>query len=91
MAVYLHKNINEWDKYAKHLNLWFDFITKHKMLKWLNVWEPFGYENYRDKYNVATAPVLYLLDENKKIIAKNIGYKQAIQIIKELEKKENSK
>lgn len=89
MAVYLHKNINEWDKYTNHLTLWFDFVTKHNMLKWLNVWEPFGYENYRDKYNVSNAPVLYLLDEQKKIIAKNIGYEQAIQFIKELEKREN--
>ncbi len=91
IPVYMQRNINEWDKYTKHLNTWLDFVTKHNMLKWTNVWEPFGYSHYRDKYNISSSPVLYLLDKDKKIIAKRIGYDQAIDIIKDIEKREASK
>ncbi len=86
IAVYLQRNINEWERYTKHINVWLDFVLKHNMLKFTNVWEPFGYSEYRDKYNISSTPVLYLLDENKKIIAKRIGHAQAIEIIKNLEK-----
>ncbi len=86
IAVYLHRNINEWDRYTRHIEKWYKFVLENNMLKWINVWEPFGYSEYRDKYNISSSPVLYLLDENKKIIAKRIGYAQAIEIIKDLEK-----
>ncbi len=91
IAVYLHRNINEWKRYTKHINVWLDFVLKHNMLKFTNVWEPFGYSEYRDKYNISSTPVLYLLDENKKIIAKRIGYTQAIDIIKKLEKEKSER
>lgn len=91
IAVYLHRNINEWDKYTKHINSWFDFVLKNKMTKWLNVWEPFGYSQYRDKYDISSSPVLYLLDKDKKIIAKRIAYDQAISIIDEIDKSEIKK
>ncbi len=91
IAVYLHRNINEWKRYTRHIGEWFDFVLKHNMLKWNNVWEPFGYSEYRDKYNISSTPVLYLLDENKEIIAKRISYSQAIEIIKDLEKNKDNK
>ncbi|MBN1252228.1 MAG: DUF5106 domain-containing protein [Bacteroidales bacterium] len=93
-SVYLNRNINEWDKYTKHIEKWMDFVLGHDMLKLINVWEPIGYSHFRDKYDISSSPVLYLLDENKKIIAKRIGYDQAISIINEIlenEKKEKSK
>jgi len=86
MAVYLHKNINEWEKYTKHIGEWLDFVEQNKMQKWINVWEPFGYSMFRDKYDISSTPVLYLLDKDKKIIAKNIAWDQAIDYIEHLEK-----
>lgn len=91
IPIYMQRNINEWEKYTKHLNTWIDFITKHNMLKWTNVWEPFGSSHYRDKFDISSSPVLYLLDKDKKVIAKRIGYEQAFDIIEELEKKEKGK
>ncbi len=87
IPVYMQRNINEWDKYTKHLNTWMDFMLEHDMLKWTNVWEPFGYSHYRDKYDISSSPVLYLLDKDKKIIAKRISYDQAIEIIEDIEKR----
>lgn len=86
-AVYLNRNINEWDRYVDHIGKWFDFVLKHDMAQFVNVWEPFGYEHFRDKFDISSTPVLYLLDKDKKIIAKRIGYDQAISIIEEIEKK----
>lgn len=86
MAIYLHRNINEWEKYTKSINDWLEFIEKHHMLKWENVWEPFGYSQFRDKYDISSSPVLYLLDKDKKIIAKRIGWDQAFEVIEEIEK-----
>ena len=85
-AVYLNRNINEWDRYVEHIRKWFDFVLKNDMAQFTNVWEPFGYEHFRDKFDISSSPVLYLLDKDKKIIAKRIGYDQAISIIEEIEK-----
>ena len=87
-AVHLNKRIDKWEKYIKHINGWFDFVEKHDMSKFINVWEPFGSSGFRDKYNISSSPVLYLLDENKEIIAKRIGYDQAINIINSILKNE---
>lgn len=48
------------------------YIIKNKM-NWINVNGPRTYvTNYRDLYDVYSTPVIYLLDENKKIIAKRL-------------------
>ena len=91
-AVHLNNRIDKWEKYTKHIKGWFDFVKEHDMSKFINVWEPFGSSNFRDKYNISSSPVLYLLDENKEIIAKRIGYDQAIKLINEiLENEEKGK
>jgi thiol-disulfide isomerase/thioredoxin len=91
MAVYLQRNINEWDRYTKHITDWLDFVEKNNMLKWINVWEPFGYSQFRDKYDISSTPVLYLLDKDKKILAKKINWDQAIDYIEHMEKPEQNK
>lgn len=37
---------------------------------WLNMWDPFNKSKFRDKYDIISTPVFFILDENKKIIAK---------------------
>ena len=59
---------------------WVDFINKKEMYNWINAWNPYSYE-YKLKYDVQTTPVLLLLDENKKIIAKKIGAEQVDKIL----------
>jgi len=85
-CIYLERNTDDWNRFSNDIGKWFDFVEKHKFYdkNWLNVWNPF--DNYRFKYDIASTPVLYLLDENKEIIAKRIGYEQAIDIILDLEK-----
>lgn len=85
MAIYMHRNINDWHKYTEHIKKWYDFVLKHNMDIFINVWEPFGISHYRDKYDISSSPVLYLLDKDKKIIAKRISSEQAVNIIKDME------
>jgi len=86
MCIYLERNTDEWAKFCNHFGKWFDFVQKNKMYgdKWYNVANAF--ENHRNKYDISSTPVLYLLDENKKIIAKRIAVDQAVEIIKSMEK-----
>ncbi len=59
---------------------WIDFVNEHRLYDWINAWSPYSYE-YKDLYDVYTTPVIYILDENKKIIAKRIGPEQIVEII----------
>lgn len=88
-CIYMERNTDNWNKFSNGIGEWFDFVEKNKFYEWNNVWNPFA--NYRFKYDISSSPVLYLLDKDKKIIAKRLGYEQAIEIILEMEKKEEPK
>jgi thiol-disulfide isomerase/thioredoxin len=59
---------------------WIDFVNDHQMYDWINAWSPYSYD-YMDLYNVSYKPLIYILDENKKIICKRIGPEQIEPII----------
>lgn len=65
---------------------WVDFINEHGLYNWLNVWNPYSYD-FKLKYDVLTTPQIYILDENKKIIAKKISPEQVGEIISDLSKR----
>jgi AhpC/TSA family. len=60
---------------------WIDFVNEHNMYDWINAWSPYSYE-YKDLYDVYSTPVIYVLDENKRIVAKRIGPEQIEDVIK---------
>jgi len=60
---------------------WKDYIKAHK-LDWMNVTNKYKTSNFRHDYDVLTTPMLYLLDENKHIIAKKIDTEDLDKIIK---------
>ncbi len=86
ITVFLQKDITDWKPFARVTEKWLEFIKKHNMTDWTNTWNPF--DPFRVNYDIHSSPVLYLLDENKEIIAKRIGYEQAIEMIESLLKKE---
>ena len=55
---------------------WSDFITEHQLEEWINVYDPYHQSNFRNLYDIYSTPAIYILDENKKIIAKRIGADQ---------------
>ena len=79
LSIFLQKDITDWKRFSQVTQEWLGFIKKHQMTDWTNAWDPF--DPFRINYDIHSSPVLYLLDENKKIIAKRIGYEQAIKMI----------
>ncbi len=59
---------------------WVDFVNEHGLYDWMNAWNPYSYD-FKLKYDVTTTPQIYILDENKQIVAKKIGSEQVEEII----------
>jgi thiol-disulfide isomerase/thioredoxin len=68
---------------AEDLNAgkWKGYIKKHN-LDWINTADLFHTSNYHHDYDVISTPTIYVLDENKRIIAKKIDVKDLNGIIK---------
>jgi len=62
---------------------WVDFVNEHQLLGWINCWSPYSNE-FRKVYNLQSYPQLFVLDREKKIIAKRVTPEQAEQIINKL-------
>lgn len=60
---------NEKDKWTK-------FVTDHDLFDFINCWDPNNQTNFRVYYHIESTPVMYLLDKNKKIIAKKLDIEQ---------------
>ena len=68
---------------------WKKFINDQETGEWINVADinhdddgnPVASSDWRDKYDIYSTPVIYLLDKSKKIIAKRITHKQMVEII----------
>lgn len=65
------------DKYQK-------YIDEHQ-LDWINVYDGVFYNNVREKYDVYSTPVIYVLDKNKVIKAKRVAVEQIKQIVNDIE------
>jgi thiol-disulfide isomerase/thioredoxin len=59
---------------------WINFVNEHKLYDWVNAWNPYDYK-FKELYDVTTTPTIYILDKDKKIIAKRIGPEQCEEII----------
>lgn len=79
-AVYTQHDINEWKK----------FIREHD-LDWINVWDKYNFTNFRNLYDIYSTPTIYVLDKDKKIIAKRIGVEHIEKFINFHRKKVKSK
>jgi len=51
---------------------WEKYIEEHK-LDWINGWDPDRRTNFGYYYNVESTPMIYILDRDKKIIAKKLS------------------
>ena len=69
-AVCIDREPKDWKKY----------IREHQ-LHWTNVMDNHLSCNFRIQYDIYSTPVIYLLDEKKKIIAKRVGVEQLDEIL----------
>lgn len=69
---------------------WLDFITTHKLKEWTNVYytkaadkarTDAGIPGYSQLYDVLTFPTLYLLDKDKRIVAKKLSLEQIDEVL----------
>ncbi|TAN14763.1 MAG: hypothetical protein EPN37_11300 [Chitinophagaceae bacterium] len=58
------------------------------MEDWVNAWDPDNSTNYRRLYDVYMTPVVYLLDKNKRILAKQLDVQQMNDFLNHLNNKE---
>ena len=61
--------------------MWKEFIVDQGLENWINVIDLENTSNFRGKYNIMGTPRLYLLDEKKKIIAKQINAEALEEIL----------
>ncbi len=61
-AIYSMDNKKEWE----------EFLVEHNLHDWINVWDEHHVSRFKILYDARTTPGVYLLDENKKIVAKKI-------------------
>lgn len=59
---------------------WKKYIRENEM-NWIHVYDGQRWTNFHDLYDVYATPLIYLLDEDKKIIAKRIGVDQLREIL----------
>lgn len=68
-------------EYAKYKQ----YIIENK-LDWINVYDGVHVNNIKEKYDIYSTPVIYVLDKNKRIKAKRIGTEQVVDIVKQMER-----
>jgi AhpC/TSA family. len=57
---------------TKDKDAWSKYIEEHE-LNWINGWDPERLTHFDYFYNVQSTPTIYILDRNKKIIAKRLS------------------
>lgn len=64
-AVSIDRTTEDWKKFIRE-----------KKLNWTNVWDSYTATDFKNIYDIYSTPVIYILDEKKKIVAKRIGVEQ---------------
>jgi len=65
------------------------FVKKNRIEDWTNVADINANTDFREKYDAYSAPKIYLLDENKKIIGKGLDHSNILEVIEFTERKKN--
>jgi peroxiredoxin len=66
------------------MDKWKTFIKEQK-LDWINLGDPLYKDNFRMEYNVRTTPQVYVLDQQRKIIAKKLDVEQLVDFLENYE------
>jgi len=61
---------------------WMKAMQEYKILEWTNVWDPTNSSNFRKLYDVTSTPIIYILDKNKKIVAKRLDVESSLKFLK---------
>lgn len=64
---------------------WEEFVKEKDVTQWINAYDRYMFSNFRNLYDIYSTPVIYLLDKDKKIIAKRLGPEQVQKMVLQLE------
>jgi len=73
-AVGIESDMDVWKKYVHDNNL-----------DWINVSDLYNQTNFRSYYDIYSTPVIYLLDERKRIIAKRLDTEKVGEFIEDID------
>lgn len=59
---------------------WTSFINQYKTYDWINAWNPYDF-SYKTAYDIRSSSTIFVLDKDKKIIAKKLEPKQIEEFI----------
>jgi len=60
---------------------WVKAIQEYKIQEWTNVWDPNYTSNFRKLYDVTSTPIIYILDKNKRIVAKRLDVDSSLKLL----------
>ena len=72
-AIYSMDNKEEWST----------FLIQHNLFDWINVWDKDNVSRFKILYDARKTPGVYVLDKNKKIIAKKLTLDALKQLIRD--------
>jgi len=70
---------------------WKKFIAVHKLDNFYHLFDPVHINNLKEKFDISGTPVIYLLDQDYKIIGKKLDAEAVSDIILKLEELENNR
>ena len=66
-------------------NNWKKFLVEKKLTDFIHVFDPIHINNLKEKFDIYSTPVIYILDKDKRIKAKRLGSEQVVEMLKTLE------
>lgn len=67
---------------------WKKFIITNKLNDFSHVFDPVHLNHVKEKFDVVSTPLIYILDRDKRIIVKKLASEQVVDFIKSLEREE---
>lgn len=64
---------------------WKEFMVQKKLGGWTNVFDPIHLNNLKERFDIYSTPVIYILDKDKRIKAKRLDADQVINMLENLE------
>lgn len=60
---------------------WMKAVREYGIQEWTNVWDPMYTSDFRRLYDVTSTPIIYILDKNKRIIAKRLDVESSVKFL----------
>ncbi len=70
---------------------WRKFVKDKSITEWINVADIDKHSYFRSQYDITSTPQVYIVDKNKKIIAKRLGAEQVQDFIERYDKSKDGK